>query len=131
MPNTQTPQQLEPRIVRATLRELTIYDVSETELEIIERGGPESLYLNFAIFFISTALSLTVALATTEIKSRRLYDGFFIVTAVAYAAALVLGALWLRSLRSKKTIMKYIRSRRPSSGEPLPLPPTGPPHTST
>ena len=123
MPDTPPSQPLEPRIVRATLRELTIYDVSESELEIIERGGPESLYLNFGILFISTAVSLTATLATTDIKSPRLYDGFFIVTAVSYAAALVLGSVWLRSLRSKKRIIACIRSRRPVSGKPLSLPP--------
>jgi hypothetical protein len=84
---------MELRVIRASIKELMIYDVSEGELEAIERGGPESLYLNFGILFISTAISLTVALATTEIKSAHLYDGFFIVTAVSYVASVVLGSL--------------------------------------
>lgn len=116
------PHPLEPRIVRAPLKELTIYDVSESELESIERGGPESLFFSFAVFFISTAISLTVTLATTEIKSERLHSGFMIVTVVSYASFLVLGALWIRSLRSKKNIISCIRNRRPPTGEPLPPP---------
>lgn len=122
MPQINQSQQLEPRIVRATLKELTIYDVSEAELESIERGGPESLYLNFAVFFVSTAISLTVTLATTDINSVRLYIGFMIVTVVSYVAFLVLGSLWIRSLRSKKNVITCIRRRRPPTGEPLQTP---------
>ena len=122
MQEPRQPQQLEPRIVRAPLIELTIYDVSEAELEAIERGGPESLYLNFGVFFMSTAISLTVTLTTTDIKSDRLHAGFLIVTIVSYAVFLVLGGLWYRGMRSKKKVISCIRSRRPATGESLSLP---------
>lgn len=112
-------KQMEPRIVRAPLKELTIYDVSEAELEAIERGGPESLLLNFGILFLTTAISFTVTLATTDIKSVYLYIGFFVVTVVSYAAALVIGSLWLRSLKTRESVIACIRGRRPPVGEAL------------
>ena len=108
-----------PRIVRASLDHLTIYEISDNELDAIERGGPESLMLNFAILFISTAISFTVTLATTSIQSVYLYTAFMVVTIVSYAAALVLGGLWLRSHRSKKSILNIIRERRPPEGDPI------------
>jgi hypothetical protein len=116
---TQLPPLAGPRIVRASLAQLTIYEVSDNELESIERGGPESLMLNFAILFISTAISFTVTLATTSIQSMYVYTAFVVVTVVSYVAAIVLGGLWLRSYRSKKNLITTIRERRPPEGEPL------------
>ena len=103
----------EPRITRAPLG----------ELDAIERGGPDSLYPNFGILFASTAISFKISLATTEIKSIYMFNGFFIVTTVAYAAAVVLGFLWIRSLKAKKSVIASIRNRRPPPGEPLPMTP--------
>lgn len=111
-----------PRIVRASLDQLTIYEISDNELEAIERGGPESLLLNFAILFLSTAISFTISLATTVIQSIHVYTGFMIVTTVSYIAALVLGGLWMHSSKSKKKLIKAIRERRPPEGDPLPPP---------
>ncbi len=123
MSQSRQPSQLAgPRIVRASLDQLTIYEISDNELEAIERGGPESLMLNFAILFTSTAISFTISLATTEIHSIHLFSGFMVTTIVSYFAALVLGGLWVHSCRSKKSLIKIIRERRPPEGEPLPPP---------
>jgi hypothetical protein len=119
--NPNPSEQFGPRIVRARLTELTIYDVSEEELRAIERGGPESFYFNLAVFFVSTALSFTVALATTEIKSDRLHATFVIVTVISYAATLVFGVLWFYGFRSRKNTISLIRERKPAAAESIPL----------
>ena len=41
------------KVKRHKFDSLTIYDVSESELETIEKGSPSSIYLNFAIFLLS------------------------------------------------------------------------------
>ncbi len=61
-----------PAVRRARIGRLNIYEVSDSELQLLERGSPESLYLNFAIFLLSAALSFLTALFTTEIPSARL-----------------------------------------------------------
>jgi hypothetical protein len=114
-----------PRIVRASLEQLTIYEISDNELDSIERGGPESLMLNFAILFISTAISFTVTLTTTSIQSMYVYTTFVVVTVISYVAGIVLGGLWLRSYRSKNNLITTIRERRPPEGEPLLSSPEG------
>ncbi|MBI3853173.1 MAG: hypothetical protein HY298_23225 [Verrucomicrobia bacterium] len=119
MAENENQENIGPRIVRATLDELRIYEISEAELETIERGGPESLYLNLAIFFISTAVSFTITLTTTDIKSPRLFEVFVVVTVVFYVASAILGALWIRGCRSKKKITKIIRERMPAKGQQI------------
>src|SRR6266545_4261098 len=37
---------------RGAFAQLTIYEVAEYELEILEHGSPDSIYLNFAIFLL-------------------------------------------------------------------------------
>lgn len=54
-----------PAVRRARIERLDIYEISETELQILERGSPDSILLNFAIFLVSIAVSFLVALLTT------------------------------------------------------------------
>ena len=44
-------KEFQPEIRRARFDRLTIYEVSESELEVLARGSPDSIYLNFAVFF--------------------------------------------------------------------------------
>lgn len=107
-----------PAIRRARIERLDIYEISEAELQILERGSPESLFLNFAIFLISVAASFLVALLTTEIQSVRVFNVFVIVTVIGFVAGAVLLLLWARYRRSTTTIFAQIRRRMPPEGVP-------------
>jgi hypothetical protein len=121
MPN-ELQTVIEPRIVRARLDTLNVYEISENELESLERGGPESLLLNFAIFFLSTAIALTVALmlSSVEIKSNRVFTVLVVVCVISWAASVVLGGLWISSYRSKKSTIRIIKKRLPPEGTQMP-----------
>jgi hypothetical protein len=107
-----------PAVRRARIERLNIYEISETELQILERGSPDSLFLNFAIFLLSSALSFLVALLTTEISSARIFNVFAIITTVAGVSGVVLLALWAWHRRSTTTIFEQIRRRMPPEGIP-------------
>jgi hypothetical protein len=83
-----------PAIRRGRIARLDIYEVSESELDILERGSPESAYLNFAIFLISAAISFLTSIVTTHIESDRTYDVFVIVTVVGFVIGFLLLFLW-------------------------------------
>ena len=121
MPN-ELQTVIEPRIVRARLDTLNVYEISENELENLERGGPESLLLNFAIFFLSNAISFTVTLmlSSVDIKSNRVFAVLVIVCVVSWVAAIVLGGLWISSNRSKKSTIHIIKKRLPPEGTRMP-----------
>jgi hypothetical protein len=122
MPNTELQTAIEPRIVRARLDTLNVYEISENELESLERGGPESLLLNFAIFFLSNALSFTVTLmlSSVDIKSNRVFAVLVIICVVSWVASIVLGGLWISSNRSKKSTIHIIKKRLPPEGTRMP-----------
>lgn len=108
-----------PEIRRARLGTLTIYEISESELEIIERGSPDSLFLTFSTFLLSAAISFSVTLATTTITSNRMFQVFVIITVIGYLAGFVSLGLWLRSRKSMKIITQAIRKRLLPEGEQL------------
>jgi len=58
-----------PAVRRARIGWLTIYDVSESELQLLERGSPQSPLLNLATAMLSAALGILVALLTTTVES--------------------------------------------------------------
>lgn len=108
--------QLDPAIHRVRLDKLTIFEITEAELNSLDRGSQESLYLNLAIGVISAAVSFSIALATTEIQSVKTFCSFVIVMIVGYLAGITFGLLWWISRRSLKTVAQEIRARRVPEG---------------
>jgi hypothetical protein len=53
-PDRSSPSELLPAIRRARIDSLDIYEVSEYELALLERGSPDCLFLNFAIFLLTS-----------------------------------------------------------------------------
>jgi len=109
-------ESLVPAIHRARLDKLSIFEISESELETLERGSPDALFLNLAIFVLSVAISFSIAIATTTIESTRVFIVFVIVTVIGYIAGISFGLLWWRSYKSVKSVAKQIRSRLPPEG---------------
>lgn len=118
MSNSQSDesQPLGPAIRRARLDKLSIFEVSESELETLERGSPDSLFLNLAIFVFSVAISFSVTLATTTIAPSRTFNVFVIVIVVGYLAGMTFGLLWWSSHKSIKSVIRQIRDRLPPEG---------------
>lgn len=112
-----TPERiLDPAIHRVPLDKLTIHEITEAELEALERGSPESLFLNLAIAVLSVAVSFSAALATTQIESIWTFCVFVILCVVGYLAGITFGLLWLQSRKSLKSVARAIRSRNPAGG---------------
>ena len=110
-----------PEIRRGRIKRLDIYDVSESELKILVRGAPDSIYLNFGIFLLSASLSFLVTLVTTTIPSDRLHAVLVILVVVGFISAAVLLTLWFSNRRSVKSLAAEIRSRLPPEGQPATL----------
>lgn len=107
-----------PAVRRARIERLDIYEISEVELQVLERGSPESIFLNFAVFLLSTAISFLVAILTTEIQSPRIFNVFVIVTAMGFICGIFLLVLWVWYRSSTKTLLEQIRRRMPPEGVP-------------
>jgi len=102
------------RIKRGRVDSLSLYEITDYELSVLEHGTPASLFLNFAIFFLSAAISFLTALVTTKIESQAVLTIFVVITVVGFSAGAVLMALWIRSWQSTSSLIKQIKNRIPA-----------------
>lgn len=107
---------LDPAIHRVPLDRVTIFEITEAELEALERGSPESLFLNLGIAALSIAASFLIALLTTTIADIRTFCVFVIVCIVGFVTGITFGLLWWQSRQSLKKVAQEIRNRMPPEG---------------
>lgn len=103
--------QLAPAIHRVPYDKLVIWEVTDAELDDLERGSPDSPFLNLAISTISIAVSFSITLATTEIASIETFCVFVVLVTIGYLASLTFGIIWYRSNRSVTAVVQRIRNR--------------------
>jgi hypothetical protein len=102
------------RIKRGKVDSLSLYEITDYELGILERGTPAGLFFNFAVFLLSSAISFLTALLTTEIKSSRTYTLFLLITIVGFVVGAILLALWYKQRQSTSDLISQIKSRIPA-----------------
>lgn len=108
--------QFGPAFQRVPLDKLRIFEISEAELEALERGSPVSIFLNLAIAVLSIAISFSVALTTAKFDIDRTFYVFVIVASIGYVAGITFVLLWFISRGSLKKVSAEIRSRIPPEG---------------
>lgn len=116
-----TDQPFLPEIRRGRFAQLTIFEVSDSELDFLEKGSPDSIYLNFAVFLLSVAISFTISLLTTTIAPITTFIIFVICTIIGYIGGVVLLVVWLKTRSSVSDCIKTIRKRLPPEGEVQPF----------
>lgn len=102
-----------PKILRGAFDSLSLYEITDYELEALEEGSPSSTFLNFAIAFISIGLSFLTTLLTVKIESIYVFVVFLVLTIIGLAAALVLFVLWRKTRSRVKDLIKKIKARAP------------------
>ena len=103
-----------PTIRRARLQRLTIYEVEESELAILERGALDTIFLNITVALLSMSVSLSLALLTAEFPSDRAWTVFLVITVVGYVAGVIMLLVWWRSRVSVAACTRNIRQRLPT-----------------
>lgn len=114
MANNQSEGSVQLRILRGPVDSLSLYEITDYELEVLEGGYPSSTYLNFAIFFFSVGASFFAVLLTTKITSIYIFTIFVVLTVVGFAASLVLFVLWRRTRLRVNDLIKKIKARVPT-----------------
>lgn len=98
---------------RRKIGSVTIYDVTEAELNVLEKGTDASVWLNFLIFTISTAISFMVSLLTVEWEESVsvVQITFICVTVIMTISALICFVFWRRGRGQHLTTIKAIKER--------------------
>jgi len=102
-----------PVVRVAPLGELRVYQVTEDELNALQRGRPSDLFLNFSLSLLSITVSLFTTFATATFSADRTFYVFVIISVVSLIAGVVLLILWARYRSDAKEIVGTIKNRMP------------------
>ena len=99
-------------VERGRLESLVIYDVTESELTLLEKTTDASVWLNFFIGTLSTALSFLISLLTINWeKSEMLKIIFICVVIIMGLASLICCVFWIRGRGERNKTINTIRNR--------------------
>jgi uncharacterized membrane-anchored protein len=110
-----------PAIRRARLDNLTIYEISEAELNTLEKGSPDSIYLNISIALLSLAFAFLGSMIVTKFESNVVLFLFIVLIVVGFVVGGVLLLLWYKSRSSVSDCIESIKRRLPPEGEVAPI----------
>ena len=98
---------------RKKIDAVIIYDVTEAELTLLEKGSETSVWLNFLIGSISIAVSFLVSLLNVDLGNTISITQivFICVTIIMFIAAVVCFVFWRRGQGQHKVTIKAIRER--------------------
>ncbi len=116
LPPERSSDETLPVVRRAPFQRLTIYEVEESELLILERGWLGSIYINISIALLSLAVGLTATLSTANFPSDRAWQLFVTLTVVGYVVGATLLIIWWCSHKSTSDCVREIRRRLPTEG---------------
>lgn len=108
---SKTQQEKGPRIRRAKVDSLDLYEITEDELTTLEHGSPGSLFLLFSTFLLSVAISFLISILSTKIENNHTYIFFVVITVVGFVVGLVLLGLWIKENKSSTSVSMKIRER--------------------
>jgi len=103
----------EPSVRVAPIGELKIYQITENELDELERGSPASYQLTAAIFFLGLAIPLLITLLTLNNPTNKTFTVYVLGFAATALGAVIFFILWGINRRSSKRIATEIRDRMP------------------
>ena len=113
MAKTNINSDFSPEIRRARIDCLNIYEISEGELETLEKGSPGSIFLNFAIFIFGVIITLLTSILTTKIESNVTSIIFIVLIIIGLISGTFLLILWSRNYKSISKLVVTIRKRLP------------------
>jgi hypothetical protein len=107
--NTDKPLEIK----RGRVDSVSLYEVKENELDILENGEPTGIYLNFSIFLLSLAFSGILTLCTATFNNDLVKNSFLFVSIIGIIIGILLLILWWKGRKSVKNIIQKIRGRIP------------------
>ncbi|MFA5820219.1 MAG: hypothetical protein WC854_13195 [Bacteroidales bacterium] len=116
MKNIILESNLDPAIRRAKIGSLAIYEISESELQLLEYGNPDSNNLTIAASLLSIAASFFTTLLVTKIEDNRIYMTFVALTIISFIIGIVLLLTWIRKKKDNKNVIGSIKNRLPPEG---------------
>ena len=127
--NNAPQEQKDPaplHVRRGRVDSVDLYEVKDNELELLERGSPASIQLNFAIFLYSLAFASLTTLITATFNKTIYQTIYVVVTVVGFILGTYFLIMWNKARGSIAEIVKTIRARIPKESSKIPPTPESP-----
>jgi len=103
-----------PLVVRrGRVESVDLYEIKDSELDLLEKGSPADLQLVFAIFLLTLAFSGFCTLATATFIDNTIKTIFIVVTVIGIVLGIYFLIAWGTNRTSLKKIADQIRHRIP------------------
>lgn len=96
---------------RGRVGSVDLYEITDSELDTLEKGSPANMQLNFAVFLLAVAFAAIIALCTAEFNNQTIEIAFIVVSVVGILLGLYFLISCFRNHTSTKTICSKIRNR--------------------
>jgi hypothetical protein len=91
---------------------ISIYEVTEYELTILEMGSPYSIYLNIFTFLCAVFLSFLTTLLTVTFPENSIVQNIFLfISIVSGALSIITFVLWKKGNKQLSNIIMRIKQR--------------------
>ena len=101
------------RIRRGRVESVDLYEITDNELDALEKGTPAELQLNFAVFLLSVAFAAISSLLTASFPSKTIETIFIVISVSGILIGAYLLIAWSRTLSAVKDLCQRIRERIP------------------
>ncbi len=90
---------------------LTVYEVTDDELRLIEAGDPSTVLFNFGIGSASLGVGIGATLLASTVTSMPIFIVLVLLTIVGILAGVVLLVFWRRMARKTSSLIATVRAR--------------------
>lgn len=116
-PDEETSSERPPKIRRGRVDSFALFEITEQELDVLEKGSPSSLQLNFSIALLSVAASFLITLVTQTLSGKT-FTVVVVITVVGFVIGAYLMLVWAKHRASVSDTVRRIRGRLPSDRTP-------------
>ncbi|MDF1723145.1 MAG: hypothetical protein P1U59_01430 [Alcanivorax sp.] len=99
------------KVIRGRVGSVSLYEITDSELDLLEKGSPSSIYLNFAIFLSSIGFSFLVTLLATPIAEIKTFTTFLVFTIIGLLGGFLLFIIWWRMRGEVSDVVHKIKRR--------------------
>lgn len=96
---------------RGRVASVDLYEVKDSELDLLEKGSPATVQLNFSIFLFSLAFTSIGALCTATFRWPTAQTIFVVIAVIGILMGLYLLISWWRTRTSITAVIRDIRGR--------------------
>lgn len=102
-------------VFRGRVDSLSLYEITDYELESLEKGPQNSIYMNLSILLLSVGFSFMTTIFSVDFTSERIFSVFLGISLSSIVGGAILLLIWWRTRSDLSKVARRIRGRMSNS----------------